>query len=537
MDFKYIVPDILVSGGALPLQSAMEALAKGFFNFYSSSGWKSFVFMIYPICALLGLMGLSHKLSTGEETWGKGCSNFIWKVMLATGILVIAPNSPKYLTELINQTSSTLRIQDDLLSPSELLLHPHISMLYTSILEDHERELSKYKDFMESPINSLSEKVPDVYGKSIDFKKVTGLGDPNSDGIGFPNVNFHDSTNEAGKIIPSTAITPSVLSGVDKLGNTYEFKVSPLSLSVREAVVKMNSAVQFAMDSNTTAEAIAEVKTNILPLFNFELTVIRKSLLADYVSYVLLGKTMKYHTDISKDNSPENIQKSQAKADAAYSGLFEIMYNGLNDMEENIQEGNTLSSLPGWLFDFSMIFISIYVTLSIYILPVVLPLWAAMYLLPDSFQLSQSLTKGLTIVITTWFLPIFLDLIILVGNSFQGVFSSPDAESNFILKIISSLMGGFVSMMLIIASPLIVNKLISGSSGFIDTVTSSIQKAAGMLSAATIGGASMAAAVAAPVTGGGSLVAGAAAAGAGGAANKVSSGVIGAVNPGPMDSA
>ena len=135
MTFDYIVPDILVSGGELPIKAGMKALANGFFDFYSSPGWKAFIFSIFPICALLGLMGLSHKLSTGEETWGKGCSNFIFKVMIATAILVVAPNSPKYLTELINQTSAVLRISNNIENSEDLIYNPYVSSEILAIMQ------------------------------------------------------------------------------------------------------------------------------------------------------------------------------------------------------------------------------------------------------------------------------------------------------------------------------------------------------------------------------------------------------------------
>ena len=540
MTFNYIVPDMLISGGALPLQFAMEALAKGFFDFYSSAGWKSFVFSIFPICALLGLIGLSHKLSTGEETWGKGCSNFIFKVMIATAILVVAPNSPKYLTELINQTSAVLRISNNIENSEDLIYNPYVSSEILAIMQKNQNHLGLLKEYMSSTINYYSKRTPNIYGENVTFDSVTGLSDINSGGTGFPNVNFHDPTNDAGNVISSNLMQSST-SEIHPLDGSevYEINVAPLSQAMSESLSRTHDKINVTLDNEEESDAISKIKVEVLPLLTQELSEIRRAFIADYIKYITLEKTVAYYKKIDEldENNSNYTGKRQdiiGKLNANYSKVSQGLYEDLVELEEESRDKNKLVEIPGILFNFSMIFVSIYVTFNLYILPIVLPLWAAMSMLPDSSQLSQSLKKGLTIVITTWLLPVFLDLIIMIGNSFyrigdyiaeerygsMSVYESyknggyvggalklvfpdnPNLEMHWDslgFTTLIPLMGGFVAMMLIIAAPLIVNKLISGSSGFIDTVTSSVQKGAGLASTGVIGGASAGAAIASPI--------------------------------------
>ena len=360
MDFKYIVPDILVSGGALPLQSAMEALAKGFFNFYSSSGWKSFVFMIYPICALLGLMGLSHKLSTGEETWGRGCSNFIWKVMLATGILVIAPNSPKYLTELINQTSSALRIPSKIKSSNDLATNPYISHDILPIIQENTKKLKRFSSEMSSPIEHYSKRSPDIYGEDVTFNSVTGLSNLSANGTGFPNVNFHVPSNEAGKVIPLNKIATANSEFYPLNGSPmYEIRVSPLSEALDECFERFHTKAQGIIDSaSSESKAILIIKSDVLPLFKSELSMIRGAFIADYARYLNLEKTVSYYTKLAENpDDPEYATKIMSKLNSVYSKFSKDLYKDLMKFEEKSKKNNELTKLPSIFFNFSMIFV------------------------------------------------------------------------------------------------------------------------------------------------------------------------------------
>ena len=444
---------------------------------------------------------------------------------------------------------------------------------------------------MSSTINYYSKRTPNIYGENVTFDSVTGLSDINSGGTGFPNVNFHDPTNDAGNVISSNLMQSST-SEIHPLDGSevYEINVAPLSQAMSESLSRTHDKINVTLDNEEESDAISKIKVEVLPLLTQELSEIRRAFIADYIKYITLEKTVAYYKKIDEldENNSNYTGKRQdiiGKLNANYSKVSQGLYEDLVELEEESRDKNKLVEIPGILFNFSMIFVSIYVTFNLYILPIVLPLWAAMSMLPDSSQLSQSLKKGLTIVITTWLLPVFLDLIILVGNSlinlweymannkFGGVRyrdGTAEADEVFSLKNAFSyvgdpgslavslmdggvvtttlipLMGGFVAMMLIIASPLIVNKLISGSSGFIDTITSAGQKGAGLAATAVTGGVAAGAALAVPVTGGASLAVAGAATAAKGAASAVGGAAKGfassvgkgmADNTGPMDSA
>jgi len=125
-----------------------------------------------------------------------------------------------------------------------------------------------------------------------------------------------------------------------------------------------------------------------------------------------------------------------------------------------------------------------------------------------------------------------------VGKALSIWISPAAAVGGVLIGYVVSLMGYFVAMMLIIASPVIVNKLVSGSSAFIESVVSSAQLGAGLAGTAAVAGGSAA------LTGGASLgmqgaSSGVAAMGRGasGAGNAMGQAAQSMDQPPPMDSA
>jgi hypothetical protein len=548
---NYIIPDMLVSGGSLPLQNSMKALAKGFYDFYSTTGWQGFIFMIFPVCGLLGLIALSQKLANGDETWGRGCSNFIWKVMLAVAVLYVAPNSPKYMTELVNQTVASLRGTSPTPTTSEVLKHSHVNVLLYPAIQAHNVALLNIKNYTDPIIQEYSAKNSMIYGHLMSFEKVTSIADENGHGLGFLNVNVHMPSMDSGSI-PASTMTPQLQSLTYPNGTVYEMKTWPVDEAIEDTFLRLEGNVQDSLNSGLSSAMVqSEIRNVWMRRFIGELALIRRYFLNDYINYLLMEKRMAYY---DKGATP----KVMAKLNKVFSEKQKAMYEDLLELEEKTKEDNKLSDLPGVFFDFSMIFISIYVTFTIYLLPIVLPLWAAMFMLPESFQLSQSLKKGMSLLITIWLLPVFLDLIILVGNALTS--TSPETSGTLTMKIMFAtvtndydaglakdmgslainVIGGFVSMMLIIAAPLIVNKLVSGSSAFIETVTSAGQQGAAVGGAVVMAGGS---AVVGIGGGAASILKGSSGAvGAAGAAAKAVGGAGSAAadnlsTPGPMDSA
>lgn len=442
-----------------------QSIAHSFWNFYRLQAWQITVNAILILCATIGVFWTVNSMVMGDVTPSKAFIQIFVKLfVVVTAVFFLAPNFPFVFTKAINNMLTIFRFEgtsfgapvqqhrDEFLRKA-MLFHARAAIIMDSHIADqyytgsvqmfNGQEVPEY-------MAPATTNVPVRPGAQSPLRKVTHLSFIYAGPPRLSNEDHFRSTD--GKMLLQGPVA-NYRQGVETFLNRL---LQIISVAVPGGVTMPASVYDDSTlelpDPNSTAQNPPTIKIKLRPYAKAISEVIRQyDTLANRTSS--LGTTQ---TSAGLP-LPVSLIGELQKVDGFAESVLSSAQNRLTD---DILANATLGNLPNvgdqaqgeevkhwkdqlkanielisrsmaeefaalkvkqssiwtfqWVVPIGLFFCEMYCVLAIWLMPPLLGLWAAFYLLPPYFDLSNSLKRGAAVVVAMAFYPVLLQLLLML---------------------------------------------------------------------------------------------------------------------------
>lgn len=558
----FVVPDF-VQGAPEVTKDILGGIAYAFYSFYTREAWIGLIRGLFALCFVIGITWRGYKLIRGDGEPNVIGLDMIWRFAVALMCLSwVTPHFSLFMTSLITKTTDAIggiaqiggeEAEETVNFPPQMKAEIQQMALEVEIWKQALIDTigAEYESLASSELMAV--RLPDLDDQYRDFEAGAMT-------YGFPGVSWTNPdsipayltlpilrANKTGGIIRPHADYPAgdLYVTVEDyrendgfFGSKYwagsggGFVIRPFgpayqdaaerTLTVAEGIVESGTPESWARWTDTVSE---DTPGSYQDRFRAQLQMAQRVLLIDFVAFVQwLHSPSSYESEAEGEVARSEQELFNKYYAEDYNELEEKVLDSFNERLEVLEESSV--NHMGWIaklvVNLATFFLMLYVVISVWSLPICIMLWSALYMLPEEMELSKALKKGLGIVVTLFFVPIFSALIVemcggimdaVKATMWTGAHSATvgvgggsiiGAGASLLLGVgnpavaLGAAFGGAMMLMtihiggwivcflLILATPKITQKVVFGAGGFASELMQMGQIGFGIMMATTI---------------------------------------------------